>query len=268
MTKPLWVDAHCHLDDPRFDALRPDAIAEARATGIGGWLVAGVDTEQWQRADKLALEVPGVVPIFGLHPWSVARMDPETLASSLAELAVRPMAGLGETGLDASKYVPRGSLPAQRDAFRAQLAIARERHLPVVLHVLLAHGEALDVLERDGIGAGGMVHSYSGPSELVPRYEALGLCLSFSASITRPTARRSLEAAARVHPDRLLIETDCPDQPPEGRGAINRPVFLWDVARAVGAVRGESAEATLTRSTDSIRRVFPGAWPASPVITR
>jgi TatD DNase family protein len=253
-----FLDAHCHLDDPRLDAVRDAWLEEARAAGIGGWVLGGVDPDQWPAALRLAAEVPGVVATLGVHPWAASRMAPDALDAAYEQLSVLPLSGLGELGLDGSKYVPRGSLPAQGHAFRAQLSIARERNVPIVLHILAAHGEALSVLERDGVPRrGGLVHSYSGPAELVSRYEALGLCISFSASITRPTANKALQAAARVSPDRLLVETDSPDQVPSGRdGALNRPAWLHDVARAVGAARGESPEHVLTRSSASLRRLF------------
>lgn len=252
------IDAHCHLDDPRYDGDRAEVISRARAAGVRGFVLAGVEPDGWAAQAALCREQPDMRATVGLHPQVVARWSPLELARGLEALSAAAQFAIGEIGLDGSRWVPRGSLPMQREAFRAQLALARERGLPVALHVLDAHGHALDVLRRDGAPArGGMVHSYSGPAELVADYEALGFYLSFSGSITRPTARRALEAAARVSPERLLVETDCPDQRPADRdGSRNLPEWLGDVVAAVAAARGEAAEAVAARSMDNARRLF------------
>ncbi|MFT5432255.1 MAG: TatD DNase family protein, partial [Myxococcota bacterium] len=207
---------------------------------------------------QLARSHSDVKVCFGLHPWAAARLGPGELESTMVALAGYSPVAMGEMGLDRSRYVPRGSLPAQVVAFRAQLAVARERDLPVVLHVVGAHGAALEILQNDGVpAAGGMVHSYSGSAELVPRYEALGLHISFSASVTRPDARRVTSAVRAVSPQRLLVETDCPDQRPFARvGAINHPQWLIDVINAVAEIRGVPRHDIATQSAHNAEALF------------
>ena len=252
------IDAHCHLDFARFDDDRDAVLAAGRAAGVGGWIVAGVDPDGWKRQAALEAARSDIRCCFGLHPVAAAMLPPGELDGIMAQLATTARFAIGETGLDGSKYAPRGTLEPQTEAFRAHLALAREMNLPIVLHVLGAHGAALEVLEQDGAPeAGGLVHSYSGAAPMVRAYERHGMYISFSGSITHPTARRVLEAVRTVSPDRLLIETDCPDQRPHGVvGGRNLPEWLGLVAERVAAVRDEPVDEVKRRTAENARRLF------------
>ncbi len=252
------IDAHCHIDFERFDDDRAEVLARARDVGVRGWICAGVEPRGWDRQDAVQQAHEDVHVMYGIHPHIAARMAPDALRDALARLGGRARFAVGETGLDGSKYVPRGSLDLQLDAFRAQLRLARERDLPVVLHILYAHGKAMEVLQQDGVpAAGGMVHSYSGPADLVGGYEALGLYISFAAGVTRPSAKRVLQAARAVSRHRLLVETDCPDQIPSGvAGARNLPQWLVHIVDAAAAARGEPAEEVASATARNARRLF------------
>lgn len=249
-------DAHNHLD--RCEDPLAEVHGAARA-GVRGMLVAGVDPAGWKAQSRLAA-TPGVVLAFGLHPWAVAAMDEGGLDRSLEALERRlgeapgPVA-LGEAGLDRSRHVDPGSLDRQERAFVAQLGLARTCGLPVVLHVVRAHGRALAVLRREGLSdRGGMVHSASTPPEELSRWLDLGLYFSFSGTVTRhPRAR---EAAARVPLDRLLVETDAPDQPPLGCEPPNRVAHLGRVVAALAEVHGVSPEEVAARTEENARRLL------------
>jgi TatD DNase family protein len=128
----------------------------------------------------------------------------------------------------------------------------------VLLHVFRCQGEALRVLERFGrLPAGGVLHSYSGSAELVKRWSRLDLHFSFTGPVTFERSRRVHEAARAVAPDRLLLESDAPDQPPCGhRGERNEPGFLPEVAQALAELLGEGAEELASRTTLNARRLF------------
>ncbi|NOY26858.1 MAG: TatD family hydrolase [Oligoflexia bacterium] len=256
-------DAHNHLDrcaDPLAE------LAAARRCGITGQLVAGVDPAGWREQAALQAE-SGVFVAFGIHPWTIAQTTDQELTPLLDDLGaalggalgtdpIAPIA-LGEFGLDRSRRVPRDSMARQERAFRAQLAMARERDLPVILHVVRAQARALELIRRDGLpSAGGMLHSVSAPAELVPDWLGLGLYLSFSGSLTRHDRVR--RAAAVVPLDRLLIETDAPDQPPLGQPAPNRPACLIDVIHAIAELRDLSPDrvsAATTRNAHTLLRL-------------
>lgn len=252
-------DAHNHLDrcaDPRA------SLEEAREAGVHGQLLAGVDPAGWRAQAALVGGAPDLWAAYGIHPWTAASLAEDQHAACIAELeaaldgalGAAPLA-LGELGLDRSRHVPSDSLERQEALFRAQLALARDRGLPVVLHIVRAHGRALELLRADGLPArGGMVHSASTPAELVPEYLDLGLHLSFAAGVTRhPRAR---QAAARVPLDRLLAETDAPDQPPAGHEPPNRPALLGEIVAALATVHGLGTHDMAERTEANARRLF------------
>jgi TatD DNase family protein len=259
-------DSHCHLHDERMAPIWEDALRRARAGGVRGMLLAGVDLPGWQRQDLLRGQHPDLAVAFGLHPQVVPLLDDGAVRLQLDALAgilagegplARPHA-VGELGLDALGEDHKRSLDRQEAAFRAQLALARAHDLPVVLHILRAHDRALRVLRGDGVpGRGGVVHSYSGPAELVPRYVALGLSLSFAGPIANPEARKTALAARAVPRERLLCETDAPDQTPAPRRpAQNEPAFLPDVIAALARCRGEDPAEVAAYTEDNARRLF------------
>jgi len=240
------IDAHTHLDFPAFEADRAAVCARARAKGVGGWVIAGADPTHWGRVERVAAQTGGVA-VLGIHPWwSTARAD-------LDELARRATHGIGEIGLDRA----RGSLAEQEALFRDQLAIARHRDLPVVLHCVRAYPELLRLLRDDGVpSVGGMVHGWNGPAELAAEFVDLGLSLSFGTRLCGNPGRRVRTSVVTVPGDRLLLETDCPDQALAGR-ARGEPVDLLEVARAAAAHRGGDVDALLHTTAVNARRLFP-----------
>jgi len=258
------VDAHCHLDSDRLDAPVEAIVEEARRGGVTALVMAGVDPEGWRAQAALARRFPGIaLPVYGLHPWVAAELAPNALDDALAALLVaardepRPVA-LGETGLDAYTPTRKARLHAQEASLRGHLDLCRRLDLPVVLHLLKAHEPALRVLREVGVPpAGGMVHSFSGSAELARAYVALGLHVSFSGSLTWPQSRRLRAAAAAVPLDRVLIETDSPDQTPHPhRGTPNRPGHLPLVAQALAEVRAVPLETIAAQTRDNTRRLL------------
>lgn len=264
-------DSHCHLHDARVrDAAA--ALSRARAAGVRGFLLAGVDPDGWLDEERVAQGEDGVLLSVGLHPQRVAELQPAAASAMVAALAARlddvrrpPVAAVGEIGLDAVGP-RRETLALQQAVFRQQLALARERDLPVCLHILRAHGHALEVLRRDRLpGRGGVVHSYSGAPELVPAYLALGLSLSFAGSITRQGSRRARAAVQRVPRERLLVETDAPDQTPWPlSGQPNEPALLPLVVAAVAALRGETPGEVACYTEENAARLFAPGGPGDP----
>lgn len=258
------LDAHCHLDSAAFDGDRDAALARARAAGVRGLVLAGVDPAGWRRQSTLARENADVYVTYGVHPWTAAAAEDDAVDALLGDLDdalsspdLQPPVALGEIGLDRSSHTAKDSTARQETVFRAQLAMARARDMPVVLHIVRAHGRALDILAADGLpGAGGHVHAYSGSPELVARYVALGLYLSFSAAVARDDS--ACARAARLVPaERLLAETDAPDQPPPARaGTRNEPAFLDATVCALAAARGATPAAIAALTERNARVLF------------
>lgn len=253
------IDAHTHLDFAAFDGDRADVMARARGMGVRGVVICGADPRDWDRVQQVAGEI-GAARCLGVHPWFIPP-EPEGLEALLDDLANRAdLDGIGEIGLDWYRARQEGpARAAQRAAFGLQLELAHERGLPVVVHLVRAHREGLGLLAaRDVPAAGGMIHAWSGPPELVGTALDLGLHLSFGASLERSaTCQESLRL---VPDDRLLLETDCPDQP---LGGVERgePVHLIDVARLAADVRGTTVAALLDRCAVNAQALFPRFTP-------
>ncbi len=263
------MDAHCHLDLPAFDADRAAVWARAVAAGVGAAVVAGIEPAGWPAQRALVAANPALRWTAGLHPcWAHTVPLADALAALPAAFEGPDAAvGVGEIGLDRRRaFAPH--LDAQRAAFRGQLAVARALDRPVVLHVVRAHGEALDRLRADGLPrAGGMVHSFSGSAEVAQAYVALGLHVSFTGALAHPTAHRARAAAQAVPLSRLLVETDAPDQPLPGAPDRNEPAQLVAVLAALAALRGVSVAALGAATTANAQALFgerPRATPRGP----
>lgn len=258
-----WIDAHCHLADPRLDLGRDALLAQARVAGIGRWIQGGVDPADWDRQLELVARYPGeIVPVFGLHPWRAALSSESAIKHAVAELEKRledaPL--MGEMGLD---LVPRHAdgegLGRQELAFRLQLELAKRSNKPLVLHVVRGHEQALRYLTEAGeLPAGGLIHSFSGPYETAKAYVDLGFLVSVGTAVCRLGHAALKAAIKRLPASALVVETDSPDQAIAGAGALNEPVALLEVARAVASLRGVSREEILDTATENMNRILRG----------
>jgi TatD DNase family protein len=256
------IDTHCHLDLDAFAADRDAAVARAAAAGVIGMLVPAIRPRTWanlvELVDRHAAQ--GMRCALGIHPQIVPELGADEVAGDLAERIARAVedAGalaVGECGLDGGC----GELARQEAIFRAHLRAARAIDRPVVIHVLRAHDAAPRILREEG-PVRGILHSYSGGAELVPVYRDLGMAFSFAGPVSYPNARRPIEAARVIEAALLLVETDAPDQAPEGhRGGRSEPAFLPAVIAALAAARTESVEGIAALTTANARRIF-GDW--------
>ena len=258
-------DSHCHLDFASLEGDRDAVLARALEAGVRTILVPGVSAAQWTRAvalrrDARLLEGVEISFAVGLHP-EVAPTDVEpALAAMPAFLDRLDAVAIGELGWDGRLDL---SLGAQDPSAEAQLRMARERALPVILHVVGAHGHALERLAPHA-PLRGVIHGYSGSAELVSRYVRLGLSIAIGPSVTDARATRVHEAVRAVPLERLLIETDAPDRSPrDGAPRRGEPADVRAVARAVAEVRGVSFEAVVDATRHNAEALFcagPAEW--------
>lgn len=249
------IDAHNHLDFDDFDSDRASVVAEARASGITGWIVAGTHPATWGRTQAVA-DATGGWAVLGVHPgWAGRVRDWRVVADALRGFS--PL-GVGEIGLDRRTAESAEGFSWQVEGMRAQLAVARELERPVVFHCVGAYPELLAVIRRDGLPvAGGFVHGWSGPPDRVAEALALGLGLSFGPAITAARAPRQVASARATPRDRLFVETDSPDQAPRGIGPRRgTPSDLVRVVAALAAARGEDVAVTRRATRDNTARLF------------
>ena len=265
MAKPAWIDSHCHLTDPRWGSSLAASLAQAREKGVGRWIQGGISPEEWDRQLALKRHLGAeIVPVFGVHPWWVSDHSDAQVAVALAQLAERldGAAGVGETGLDLHpRRLTPGSELRQRTAFEAQLSLAKSARKPLVLHLVRAEAPALEILRQQApFPHGGMIHSFSGSVETARAYLDMGFLLSVGGSLTRPEAEPLRRAVAQVPADRLVLETDAPDQAPTlpglDRRSRNEPVNLIGVAELTAQIRRTTMEEVLTQSTKNLIGLF------------
>ncbi|HUH14034.1 MAG TPA: TatD family hydrolase [Longimicrobiales bacterium] len=249
---PLF-DSHCHLTDEKLWPEVGRIIARARRAGVGAMVSIASDLEDAERAIDLARAHEGVWCTAGVHPHRAERWSPDALAR-LRELAEDEwVVALGETGLD--YHYDNAPRQRQRDAFAAQLALAGELGLPVVVHSRDADADTAAML-ADHPAARGVLHCFAAGEALLERGLELGWLASFSGLVTFPRFEgRAL--VARVPADRLLVETDSPYLAPvPHRGRTNEPAFVAHVAAEVAALRGVAAQEIATLTWENAHRFY------------
>ena len=247
-------DSHCHLD---FDACRHDGpaqLSEAREAGITGWLVPGCSPEQWPRLAEVAAD--DIFVAVGLHPYfSDAETDVAAICAQAREqcLALGAVA-VGECGLDKNRGAP---IPQQIELFEAQLRLAGELELPIVIHQVGCQAEMLASLARVGLpDAGGVVHGFGGDVGFGRALIQRGLHLGIGPAITDVRRKKVRAAAAELPLDRLLIETDAPDQFLSGESPPGRPVDLLAVCRELSHLRNRPPEEVGAFTERAARTLF------------
>lgn len=232
-----------------FAADLPDVLDRAAAAGVAAIVCVGVDLPSSRDAVQLARRHPGVVATVGVHPNECAELPPDWLEELRALAGAPEVVALGEMGLDYYRW--RTGRERQREVLEAQLDLARDLSLPVVVHNRLADGDLVEILA--GWAASlperhprGVLHCFSGDLALMGRCSGAGFYLSFAGPITYRNAGVVAEAAAAAPRDRLLVETDSPYLAPHPyRGKRNEPAHVRLVAERMAALRGESLEAII-----------------------
>lgn len=228
-------DTHCHLDVEEFDADRDAVIARARSAGVSDFLVPAIHRDEWPALIALCRRETDCHPALGLHPVYLARHRPEHVAELDAWLdRERPLA-VGEIGLDfALKQLDSA---AQQRLFDAQLVLARDHDLPVILHCRKAHDAMLAALKRTRV-RGGICHAFNGSLQQGQVYIELGFKLGFGGMLTYPRSSKLRRLAAELPLESLVLETDAPDLTVSSHQyQRNSPEYLPEVLAALAEVR-------------------------------
>ncbi|OBS09374.1 TatD family hydrolase [Acidihalobacter prosperus] len=251
---PALVDSHCHLDAPAFDNDREDVLARARRAGVGAIILPAVTAAGWPRLRALAASHAGLYPAYGLHPMFVSAHRPAHLDALGEWLAAERPVAVGECGLD--YYVPGLDADAQMRYFDAQLALARERNLPVIVHARKALDRVIQRIRRQP-GLRGVVHSFSGSLQQAMQLHDAGFCVGLGGPLTYPRAQRLRRIAAALPLEAILLETDAPDQPGHAhRGERNEPAFIREVLADLAALRDTDSGTIAAATTANTCRLF------------
>lgn len=274
-----FYDAHNHLQDDRFAGRQGELLAACENAGITRMVVNGTCESDWPQVLALAKQSGGagvpasrtnqtkIIPSFGYHPWHLAGRTPDWLKTLEIFLDAMPGA-VGEIGLD--RWKPDLPYAGQEEVFLAQLQIAAERNRPVSIHCLQAWGRLHELLrDHPRPACGCVLHSFGGPAEMIPAFAKLGAYFSFPGWFLHGRKLRQRESFKKVPPDRLLVETDAPDQllpaekilhPLAGADGqpLNHPANLPAVYAGLAEVLGEKTESLAARVAENFQCVFGG----------
>jgi TatD DNase family protein len=228
-------DTHCHLDVTEFDADRDAVLARARANGVTQMLVPAVNRAGWRYLIDYCRDNEGLYPALGMHPVYIDQHRDEDV-TALAEWVEKekPLA-IGEIGLD--YFVETLDRNRQQQIFEAQLCIARDANLPVVLHVRKSHDQILQTLKRIKV-RGGFSHAFNGSEQHARQYAELGFKLGFGGMLTYERSNKLRHLAKVISLEDIVLETDAPDMTVAAhRGERNSPEYLPDCLRALAEVK-------------------------------
>lgn len=240
-------DSHCHLDDERFDSDREELISSLPGKELVYCMCPGSDIPSSMRCAALSEKYPFIYAAAGIHPHEAEKASPDALDRLKELLKLPKVKALGEIGLD--YYYDFSPRDIQKQFFVDQMEIAVQNNKPVILHIRDAHGDMIDLMHSMPRLPEGIVHCFSGSTEVMKTYLSMGFYISFAGPVTFKKAPHLWEAAALVPEDRLLIETDSPYLAPEPvRGRRNDPSNVRYICEKIAALRSMDAD-SLSRIT-------------------
>ena len=250
----MWIDTHCHLDAAEFDADRDAVVARARAAGVGRIVLPATGVHNFERVRELAHRY-GLSYALGIHPMCADAAGDDAIdrlrAALLAYAGDARLVAVGEIGLD--HFVPGLDRDKQARLFAAQLRLAAEFALPVLLHVRSAIDTVLKQLRQRPV-PGGIAHAFNGSVQQAEAFTSLGLRLGFGGALTFERALRIRRVATAVPLGAIVMETDAPDIAPQwlyrtaeqrAAGAVmrNTSAELPAIGAALAALRGMEVDA-------------------------
>ena len=247
-------DTHAHYDDRAFDEDRADLLRALPQQGVVGVINCACDIPSCQTTLALSEQYDYIYAAYGIHPEECESFgDIRTLRDALLPFLRHPKCvAVGEIGLDYHWDIDR---QLQTEFFKAQIEIAKETDLPVIIHDRDAHGDVMQILRNTC--PRGVLHCFSGSAETAREAVALGMYIGFGGAVTFKNARKPLEAAAAVPLDRLLLETDCPYMAPVPfRGKRCDSSLIPYAAEKIAALHGVTTQKLLQITAENARKVF------------
>ena len=225
----MLFDTHAHMDDHAFDEDRAQLLAALPTQGLALVMNPGCSLTSSRNADALSRQYDYIYAAVGSHPDAADEVSQEVLEQYRQLCRANPkIKAIGEIGLDYHyEDIPREQ---QKAAFRAQMKLAEELKLPVIVHEREAHADAMEILDEFPTVTG-VFHCYSGSGEMAKELVRRGWYIGFTGVLTFKNAKKALEVAKVIPKDRLVLETDCPYMAPEPfRGKRNHPGYLYRMA--------------------------------------
>jgi len=251
----MFVDTHAHLQWSSFDKDREKVLSRAREAQVDYIVNIGFDVDGSVEGVKLAEQHETLYATVGIHPHNASQLDEKAL-DRLKQISENPkVVAIGETGLD--YYRNLSPKETQKRALEAQLLLAEELELPVVIHDREAHTDILDMVSRFKGKTRGIMHCFSGSREMAEQCIRLGFLISLAGNVTYLNAQRLHEIAKSIDLQKILLETDSPWlAPQEMRGKRNEPSFLPFTAKKIASLRGISLNDLAVATTKNAKETF------------
>lgn len=250
----MLVDAHCHLDFAQFDNDRTEVFNAAKAVGVAHFVVPGTTRSHWQQVLALAERMDTSVCL-GLHPYFIEQHQEADIAALDHMLSQHSeVVAVGECGIDGRFS---DTLDAQWHYFDAQLALAKQHGLPVVVHCVHANDQVAKRLRQLKLPKAGLIHAFSGSIEQATKFLDLGFKLGLGGAVTYARAKRLQRSVAALPDDAFVLETDSPDMPLSGyQGMRNEPCRIKQICAAVAKLRGQTEEHVAAQSSATATQLF------------
>jgi TatD DNase family protein len=251
----MLVDSHAHLQRTSFDRDREKVLVRAREACVDYIVNIGFDLNDCTKGVKLAEQHEGLYATVGIHPHNAVQLDQNVL-NKLRELSENPkVVAIGEIGLD--YYRDLSPREAQKKAFEAQLLLAKELNLPVVIHDREAHKDVLEIISRFRGKIEGIMHCFSGSKEMAEQCIRSGFLVSFAGNVTYPNAHKLHKTAKWIDLKKILLETDSPWLAPQDmRGKRNEPSFLPLTAKKIASLKGICMDELAAATTKNAEAIF------------
>lgn len=248
------IDTHAHLDIPEFDAQRETLLQDCSRRGMHAIVVPAVERKTWDNLHDVCSRSPMLWPAFGLHPCYTA-MHADKDVQVLEQYLGPGVVAVGEIGLDT--WNGDADLERQLELFSAQISVAKNARLPVVLHARKTHDLLLKELRCQQFEWRGVVHAFSGSLQQAQKFIELGFVIGFGGGATYDRAQKLRHILRTIPLQNVVLETDSPDIPPSfARGEPNTPLNLFRITEILADVLQMSAEELSLQTTRNARQLF------------
>ncbi|MFC3192956.1 TatD family hydrolase [Marinicella sediminis] len=248
------IDSHIHLDDDRYASDRAELIKMAQMAGVSQFIVPAVSRKRFATVQQLAMKHESVFHTLGLHPYYIDQHSAEDLEALATALSQPGVIGVGECGLD--HFLKNLDRNKQQLVFEAQVVLAKHFKLPLILHVRGAVDDVFNVLKKHDYYHA-VMHSFNGSAEQARQITAAGVYLGFGPAVCNPQARKLQTMVQSVPLDRIMLETDGPDQPFYDRyGKRNLPIDLLRVNQELATILNVDAMTLAEQTAANARALF------------
>ncbi|MBE9560734.1 MAG: TatD family hydrolase [Proteobacteria bacterium] len=248
------IDSHCHLDFETFDNDRSDVLRRAKDNNISDIVIPGTEKIYWDRISSLCKNHSQLHACYGLHPYWINEQNKPHIESLKRYIELNRPVALGECGLDFRPQQAEKKL--QLYFFEAQLGIAEQNQLPVVIHSVRATETVIQRIKKFS-KLRGMIHSYSGSLQQAKQLVDLNFYISVGGSVTYDNAKNIKQVVKEIPLASLLIETDSPDQPDKkNKGKRNEPAYILSTVKAISEIRDESVDMIARQTTINAKKLF------------